>query len=39
MVNHATLKAKDISIAETHEHADLQTDKVWSVSSLSITCC
>ncbi len=37
MVNHATLKAKYISIARTHRYADLQIDQVWSVSSLSMT--
>ena len=32
--NHATLKANDISIENTHGHADLQNDQVRSVSSL-----
>ncbi len=35
MVNHATLKAKYISIAGTHGYTDPQIDQVQSVSSLS----
>ncbi|SJL18966.1 uncharacterized protein ARMOST_22569 [Armillaria ostoyae] len=34
MANHATLKANDISIENTHGHADPQNDQVRSVSSL-----
>ncbi len=37
MVNHATLKAEYISIAEILRYTDPQIDQVRSVSSLSTT--